>query len=61
MVDPRFGGGPPVEDGLPAPDRYTDDLDQQAQSMMATITQQMSHWFGTTEQHQDQTPDWFNP
>ncbi|MDN4520711.1 hypothetical protein QYF68_23260 [Mycolicibacterium austroafricanum] len=38
MVDPRFGGGPPVEEGLPAPDYYAEELDQQAQAWTAAIT-----------------------
>ncbi|WP_268956938.1 hypothetical protein [Mycolicibacterium mageritense] len=39
MVDPRFGAGPPDEDGLPAPDYYAEELDQQAQSLTTAITQ----------------------
>lgn len=43
MVDPRFGGGPPDEDGLPAPDYYADELDQQAQALTDAI-HAMARW-----------------
>lgn len=45
MIDPRFGAGPPVDDGLPDPDHYAEELDQQAQAWTATIAAWMAdHW-----------------
>lgn len=61
MTDPRFGAGPPEADGWPATDGWTDDCEQQAQTLTGHIKQQLGPWFGNTEQPQDQPPDWFNP
>lgn len=44
--DVRYGRGLPVEDGLPAPDSYAEDLDRRSQSWTAAIAQQMTRWLG---------------
>lgn len=61
MTDARFGAGPPADDGWPATDGWADDCQQEAQSWTSRIQKQLGHWFGTTEQPENQTPDWFNP
>lgn len=46
MVDPRFGGGPPVENGLPATDGWAEDCVEQSESLTAAIAEWVGRWFG---------------
>lgn len=41
-----FGYGPPSEDGLPVPDGWTEDCQQQSKSWATTMAAQLARWFG---------------
>lgn len=46
MVDPRFGDGPPVKDGLPVADGWTEDCAEQSESLTTAMAEWMGRWFG---------------
>ena len=45
MTSPAmFGRGLPDEDGLPAPDDYTEELDKHSQSWATAMAKQLTRW-----------------